>query len=72
MYKYRTTTKSISAKDGRVIAPRTKIDVLPPPSTVSDDGWRMAFLLDERLDERETIVTLSERDLNAYTQPSLA
>jgi len=65
MYKYRTTTKSISAKDGRVIAPRTRIDVLPPPSKAIDDGWRMAFLMEER----ETIVTLSERDLNAYTQP---
>ena len=64
MYNYRTTTKSISAKDGRVIAPRTRLDVLPAPG-VSDDGWRMAFLVDER----ETIVTLSERDLNAYTQP---
>ena len=66
MYKYRTTTKSISAKDGRVIAPRTKIDVLP--STTADDGWRLAFVIEEG----ETIVTLSERDLNAYTQPSPA
>jgi len=54
-----------------VIAPRTKIDVLPSPG-VSDDGWRMAFLVDELADQRETIVTLSERDLNAYTQPSPA
>jgi hypothetical protein len=65
MYKYRTTTKSISAKDGRVIAPSTKIDVLPWPTAEGADGWRIAFLVDER----ETIVTLSERDLNAHTQP---
>jgi len=74
MYKYRTTTKSISAKDGRVIAPRTQIDVLPLPSTASDDGWRMALLVEELPDgndERKTIVSLSERDLNAYTQPSV-
>jgi len=68
MYKYRTTTKSISAKDGRVIPPRTKIDVLPPASPANGDGWRLAFVLDEG----ETIVTLSERDLTAYTQPSPA
>ena len=71
MYKHRTTTKSISAKDGRVIAPRTKIDVLPLPG-MGDEGWRIAFLVDELAEQRETIVTLSERDLNAYTQPSPA
>jgi hypothetical protein len=65
MYKYRTTTKTISAKDGRVIAPSTKIDVLPAPSAPIDDGWRLAFLMDEQ----QTIVTLSERDLDAYTLP---
>jgi hypothetical protein len=64
MYNHRTTTKSISAKDGRILAPRTKIDVLPWP----EDGWRIAFLVDER----ESVVTLSESDLNAHTQPSPA
>ncbi|HLX44343.1 MAG TPA: hypothetical protein VKR43_12950 [Bryobacteraceae bacterium] len=65
MYNHRTTTKSISAKDGRVIAPRTKLDVLPWSGIVSEDGWRLAFVIDDR----ESIVTLSERDLNAYTRP---
>jgi hypothetical protein len=65
MYTYRTTTKSLSARDGRVIAPSTKIDVLPWPNTVGDDGWRIAFLVEER----GSIVTLSERDLRAHTEP---
>jgi hypothetical protein len=62
---YRTTTKSISAKDGRVIAPRATLDVLPWSDTVQGEGWRLAFLIDER----ESIVAVSERDLNAYTKP---
>ena len=48
-----------------MIAPRTKLDVLPWSGTVSEDGWRLALVIDDR----ESIVTLSERDLNAYTRP---
>jgi hypothetical protein len=57
----RTTTRSIWAKDGRVIAPMTKIDVLRWP----ENGWRLAFLVDE---PRQRIVTISEQDLEACTQ----
>ena len=39
MLNFRRTTKSIEAKDGQVIAPLTKLDVMPYP----DDGWRIAF-----------------------------
>ncbi len=66
MANYRTTRKTIWAKDGRVIAPSTKIDVLQWPL----DGWRIAFLVDEPLPQR--IITISEDDVVAHTEPCLA
>ena len=62
MLKLRRTTKSISAKDGQVIAPLTKLDVMPWP----DDGWRIAFLIEDR----DRIVKVSEHDLRSHTEPS--
>jgi hypothetical protein len=62
MLKLRRTTKSISAKDGQVIAPLTKLDVMPWP----DDGWRIAFLIEDR----DRIVKVSEYDLKSHTEPS--
>ncbi len=63
---YRTTKRSIRAKDGRVIGPSTKIDVLQWPL----DGWRIAFLVDEPLPQR--IITISEGDVDAHTEPCVA
>jgi hypothetical protein len=62
MLNFRRTTKSIEAKDGQVIAPLTKLDVMPYP----DDGWRIAFLVEDR----DRIVKLSEHDLQSHTEPS--
>lgn len=62
MLNNRTTTKSIETKTGRVIAPSTRISVLPWP----EDEWRMAVVLDEEAE----IVKLSERDLRARTAPA--
>jgi hypothetical protein len=46
-----------------VIAPRTRIDVVRWP----ENGWRLAFLVDDPL--RESLFTISERDLEAHTEP---
>jgi hypothetical protein len=62
MLKLRRTTKSIEAKDGQVIGPLTKLDVMPWP----EDGWRIAFLVEDR----DRIVKLSEHDLQSHTEPS--
>ncbi len=66
MLKLRTTVKSIETKDGRVIPPATRIDVLPWPEASNNNGWRIAILVDER----EGIVNVSEHDLRAHTAPS--
>ncbi len=60
----RITRKSIWTKNGQVIAPSTKIDVVPSP----EGGWRIAFLVDEP--SRGTM-QISESDLEIYTEPSL-
>ena len=44
MLNYRCTIKSIQTKDGRVIAPSTRIDVVPWPEASANGGWRIAFL----------------------------
>jgi hypothetical protein len=62
MLNQRRTTRSISTKDGQVIAPLTKIDVMPWPA----DGWRIAFLVEDR----DRIVTLSDDDLKSHSEPS--
>ena len=62
MLTHRRITKSISTKDGQVIAPFTKIDVMPWPA----DGWRIAFLVEDR----DRIVTLSDDDLQSHSEPS--
>ena len=59
----RTTTRTITAKDGRVLAPSTKIEVIPPSRTWIEDGWRFVFLVDER----GQMVKLSEHDLRVHT-----
>ena len=56
----RTTTRTIWAKDGRVLAPRTKIEVI----AWIEDGWRLAFLVEER----DQMVKLSEDDLRDHTE----
>jgi len=61
MLTHRRITRSISAKDGQVIAPFTMIDVMPWPA----DGWRIAFLVEDR----DRIVKLSEHDLNSHSEP---
>ena len=65
MLKLRTTVKSIETKDGRVIPPATRIDVLPWPEALNN-GWRIAILVDER----QGIVKVSEHDLRAHTAPA--
>lgn len=66
MLNYRTTIKSIQAKSGRVIAPATRIDVLPWPDAAANHGWRIVMLVDER----GGIVKVSEQDLKVKTAPS--
>jgi hypothetical protein len=68
MLNYRTTIKSIQTKDGRVIGPATRIDVAPWPDARENDGWRIAFLVDER----DGVVKVSERDLRARTAPAFS
>jgi hypothetical protein len=65
MLNYRCTIKSIQTKDGRVIAPSTRIDVVPWPEASANGGWRIAFLAGER----GGIVKVSEQDLKAKTAP---
>jgi hypothetical protein len=60
----RITRKSIWTKNGQVIAPRTKIDVVPS----QEDGWRIAYLVDEP--SRGTM-RISESDLQIHTEPSV-
>ncbi len=60
----RTTTRTITAKDGRVLAPRTKIEVI----TRVEEGWRLAFLVEER----DQMVKLSEHDLRDHTELGFA
>ncbi len=64
----RTTTRTIWAKDGRVLPPRTNIEVIPPLSARIQDGWRFVFLVDERGE----MVKLSERDLAVHTRLEFA
>ena len=62
MIQQRTATRSIWSKDGSVIAPRTRIDLLPWPL----NEWRLAVLPEER----QRIVKLSIRDVETCTEPS--
>jgi len=61
----RITRKSIWTKNGQVIAPRTKIEVVP----LAEDGWRIAFLLEE---PSQGTMRISETDLEIHTEPTLA
>lgn len=67
MLNTRTTTKWIQTRDGRVIAPATRLDVLPWPDASVSNGWRMVFVMDER----GGIVKVSERDLQSRTAPAI-
>jgi hypothetical protein len=59
----KTTTKSIWAKNGQVIAPDTRLDVLPYPG----NGWRFVILIDDR----GALVKISEGDIESSTAPAL-
>lgn len=66
MLRIRTTIKTIQTKDGQVIAPSTRLDVMPWPDA-SHDGWRIAFVAGNR----NGIVKVSQRDLQAKTAPAI-
>jgi len=62
----RSAIKTIWTKNGRVISPRDRLEVMPWP--VPAEGWRLALLLDEN----KEVVTISSRDLRSRTVPVTA